>query len=391
MTSLMCGRHSNPNVSGVLRKLPPANAYHVDSRNDSVTVVDYLSEKLPKLGSGLPRLHLASLPTPVTERVVDVPNGSRRILVKHDNLSAETYGGNKVRKLEYLLPAARRHGRKLIATFGAAGSHHALATALYARRAGFGCCCFLSHQAATPDVAAALNLHIRNGTQIVRYGGSYRNRLNTLRKHLWGRDAWVVPMGGSSWLGTIGFVAAGLELANQVDAGEVPCPTRIYVGTGTMGTAAGIALGLALAGKSVEVHAVRVSETWLTNERALSKLCAKTATMMRQIDDRTPADLSSRTNIVLRHEFFGPGYARGTEQTAEAISFAAEKLDLQLETTYTGKAMAALCADLYELPEEASVLYWQTYHARPLEVPADAPLDESALPDEFLRYFPQAA
>jgi hypothetical protein len=92
-------------------------------------------------------------------------------------------------------------------------------------------------------------------------------------------------MGGSSWRGTVGFVAAGLELAEQVAAGEIPRPDRIYVGTGTMGTAVGIALGLAIAEFDTEVHAVRASVTEITNEHLMQNLADKTVMMMRTLDD----------------------------------------------------------------------------------------------------------
>ncbi len=346
-----------------------------------------LEARFPTLGKALPRLELASLPTPVCEHRVSYAARVRRVSVKYDNLTGSLYGGNKVRKLEYIFPRARERQCRRIATFGAVGSNHALATALYARQAGFDCTCFLSHQASTPLVAATLNRHIQNGTELVRYGGSYHSRVQTLRDRLWGRRAWVIPMGGSSWLGTIGFVAAGLELAGQVDAGKIPAPQRLYVGAGTMGTAVGIALGLALAGLDTEVQAVRVSDVSIMNAQALHGLLTKTALMMRRHDHSIPKDLAGRARIRIRDEFFGPGYACGTAATDEAIAFAADAFGLTLETTYTGKAMSALLAD-WRKQEDGRVLYWHTYHSAPLEVPTDAPLDRAALPAEFLRYFP---
>lgn len=349
---------------------------------------DYLQDRFPVLAAQLPRMDLASLPTPVREHQVDVEQSTCNICIKYDNLTGNIYGGNKVRKLEYILPRAASKHRLNVATFGAAGSNHALATALYSRAAGFGCTCFLSHQAKTPLVAATLNMHIRNGTRLVRLGGAYHNRLKTLRENLWGRHAWVIPMGGSSWLGTVGFVAAGLELAAQIDDGEIPAPDRLYVGTGTMGTAVGIGLGLALAGLDTEVQAVRVSDTSITNEKALRILLVKTAAMMRGIDPTVPADIAARTRINIRDNYFGPGYAQGTAATVNAIEFARDAFDLVLEETYTGKAMAALLEDLREPgSENRNVLYWHTYNSVSFDVPDEEPLDQTALPEEFLKYF----
>ncbi len=349
---------------------------------------DYLQARFPVLGEKLLRMHLASLPTPVRELEPDPGAGRRSLSIKYDNLTGSIYGGNKVRKLEYIFPRALAKGCNRIATFGAAGSNHALATALYARRAGFECTAFLSHQAKTALVAATLNMHLRNHTDLVRYGGAYKSRVNTLRENLWGKGAWVIPMGGSSWRGTVGFIAAGLELASQIENKEIPLPDRLYVGSGTMGTAVGLALGLAIAELKTEVHAVRVSDTSIANEKAMGSLLHKTAAMLWRLDSSVPADLAARANLRMRHGFFGPGYAQSTAATDEAIEFAKSQLDVTLEPTYTGKTMAALLDDMRKSGAgEIKFLYWHTYNSVPLDVPTDHPLDEQALPKEFLRYF----
>ncbi len=349
---------------------------------------DYLGERFPVLAERLPRTHLARLPTPVREINVELDSGERKISVKCDDLTGVIYGGNKVRKLEYILPSAREKRCKRVATFGAVGSNSALATALYARQVGFECSCFLMHQAKTAMIPATLNVHIQNGTELIRYGGPYAKRIKTLREHLWGRHAWVVPMGGSSWRGTVGFVAAGLELAAQIAKGEIAKPDRLYVGTGTMGTAVGIALGLAIAELDTDVHAVRASVTDITNEYLMNKLAEKTVTMMRRFDESVPANLAGRMKVRIRHGFFGDGYAQSTPEADAAIAFAKKQLDLRLESTYTGKAMAALLADLRApAAEDLHVLFWNTYYAMPITVPTDRPLDRKLLPEEFLRYF----
>lgn len=349
---------------------------------------DYLKDRLPRLAAHLPRMELASLPTPVRELTTEFASSERRLAIKYDNLTGSIYGGNKLRKLEYLFPRVKQRKCLRVATFGAVGSNHALATALYATQCGFECTCFLAHQVKTREAAATINRHIENGTELVRYGGDYATRIDILRRHLHGRHAWVIPMGGSSWLGNIGFVAAGLELADQVSRGEITAPDRIYVGAGTMGTAVGIALGLAIAGLDTDVHAVRVSDTSIMNRDALHRLLGKTVLMMRRLDDSVPADLASRANIRVRDEFFGPGYAQGTVQTEEAIEFARDAFALNLESTYTGKAMAALLADWRaDAGDKFSALYWHTYNSTPLDVSTDRPLDSAAIPQEFLRYF----
>jgi 1-aminocyclopropane-1-carboxylate deaminase/D-cysteine desulfhydrase-like pyridoxal-dependent ACC family enzyme len=186
---------------------------------------DYLLERFPTLGERLPRMRLASLPTPVREVAATLDSGNRNISVKCDDLTGVIYGGNKLRKLEYIFPRAREKECLRLATFGAVGSNSALATALFARHAGFTCTCFLMHQAKTAQIPVTLNMHIQNGTELIRYGGPYHKRVQTLRDNLWGRKAWVIPMGGSSWRGTVGFVAArdsktGQDLCRHRDHGD---------------------------------------------------------------------------------------------------------------------------------------------------------------------------
>lgn len=349
---------------------------------------DYLAERFPALACRLGKLQLASLPTPVGRREIRLGGTATELLIKYDNLTSPLYGGNKVRKLEYLLRPATRRPIRRFATFGTVGSHHALATALFARHRGFECTCFLAHQRATNAVPATLNMLLRNNAEIVRYGGAYHERLQILRRHLWQRDAWIVPAGGSSWYGTLGFVNAGLELASQIAAGDVPLPDRVYVATGTMGTAAGLALGFAMAELPVAVHAVRVSHDNIASEQALHRLIDKTVSMMHRLDRSVPQDLARRVKIILRHEFFAGGYAHSNDDIEAALHLAREQLDLELEATYTGKALAALLSDAASgAKDSGTLLYWNTVNSVPLNTASDRPPDNTRLPPEFLRYF----
>jgi D-cysteine desulfhydrase len=332
---------------------------------------------------------LADLPTPLEYASLRIAgNRHPRIAIKRDDLSGLAYGGNKVRKLEYLLRRARDRGATRVATFGAVASNHALATTLYAARNGFRCVCFLGHQAKTPQASLALALHLQYGTEVVRFGGPRGQRVATLRHHLGQRDTWVIPAGGSCWLGALGFVNAGLELAAQLAASGATAPDRLYVANGTMATAAGLALGLALAGLDTAVHAIRVTENRFANREGMWRLVRKTAAMMRSLDGTVPADLADGTRLEFRDEFFGGGYAVSTPAADAALAVAREQLGLALETTYTGKALAALLEDARD-PRIAdrNLLFWNTYNSRPLPSVDLAATDLTRLPAEFLRYF----
>lgn len=349
---------------------------------------DYLASAYPKLAGQLPKTCLAELPTAIVARSLSTPTGQRAIAIKRDDLTGRLYGGNKVRKLEYLLRRASDRHAKRVATFGTVASNHALATALYAKSLGFECTCLLSHQSRTANAARVLNMQLQNGSEIVRYGGSYASRVRTLRRFLWHRRAWVIPAGGSNWLGTVGFVNAGLELAAQVLAGQTDLPDRLYVANGTMATAVGLSLGLALARLPTEVQAVRVTESYVCNPEAMRRLTIKTAMILHKLDPSIPADLANRARYCLRDGFLGEGYARTNAATDDAVKIARDELGLALETTYTGKAMAAMLHDLDQAAHaHQSVLFWNTYNSRPLAASSERPKDVSQLPEEFLRYF----
>jgi D-cysteine desulfhydrase len=261
-----------------------------------------------------------------------------------------------------------------------------LATTLHAGRLGLPCICLTSHQPKSPYVARTLRLLLANGAEIVRYGGNYHSRVETMRRHVQGRNAWVIPLGGSSWLGTVGYVNAGLELAAQIENDELTQPDAIYIATGTMGSAAGLALGLALAGLGTTVQAVRVSPEFIMNPGRLDRLMEKTSSMLNRIDPSIPTHLARRANIAVRHEFFGSGYGISNDETDAAVAFAQDQLGLQLETTYTGKALAALLHDIADPKYQGkSLLFWNTYNSSPLPHAGD--VDLSDLPAEFMRYF----
>jgi 1-aminocyclopropane-1-carboxylate deaminase/D-cysteine desulfhydrase-like pyridoxal-dependent ACC family enzyme len=348
---------------------------------------DPISNRFPQLAGRLERIPLAALPTELRNVDFVYEKRPRRIAIKCDNLSSKLYGGNKVRKLEYLLRPKTSKRIERFATFGTVGSNHALATAVYAKSLGYECTCFLAHQRPVPTIKKILRTHVALGTDVVRYGGGYSKRIQTIRDNLWGRHAWVVPAGGSSWLGTVGFVNAGLELAEQLAANESEVPDLLYVASGTLGTAAGLALGLALANLPTEVQAVRVSHTYIANETVLWRLIRKTAAMLKILDPSIPANLASRCRVCMRHSFFADGYAHSNAETDAAIRTAEDDLGLTLEQTYSGKAMAALLRDLRDNDDNVKRLFWNTYNSAPLPEPeSESAFDASALPDEFASY-----
>jgi D-cysteine desulfhydrase len=348
---------------------------------------DFLTTAHPVLANRLKKMALADLPTPVSTVRFDTNAGTRTISIKHDDVSSKQYGGNKIRKLEYIFQRASERRSKRVATFGAVGSNHALATAVMAKECGFDCTCFLVPQKPTPNIPGTLNMHRRIGTELIALGRTV-DRLATFRRYLQGRNCWVIPMGGSSWLGAVGFVNAGLELAHQVASGEVALPDRIYIANGTMGSCTGLALGLALAELPTELQAVRVVDERFASPPGFERLMRKTAMMLHRLDTSIPPDLADRTNIRWRDAFLAGGYAVVDNTTRSAVTLANDALGLKLETTYTGKAMAALLHDLAaENYRGEHFLFWNTYNSRLLPVGGERPSTPDNIPLEFMSYF----
>lgn len=347
---------------------------------------DLLAAAYPGIGKRLPKFAIADLPTPVSAHRLSSGNRTFDVAVKHDEATSLLYGGNKIRKLEYLLRRAHDRGARRVATFGAAGSNHALATAMHAFELGLECTCFLAHQAAAPNVARTLNMHRQLGTEIFRWGHGV-DQVALFRDHLQGRGAWVIPLGGTCWLGAVGFINAGFELAAQVADGLIERPDRVYIACGTTGSAAGLALGMAAAGLESTVHAVQVADNPFASEWKMRKLMRKTQFILKRADASFVAH-GFEERVIWRDEFLAGGYARVDDATTKAVRVAKDELGLSLETTYTGKAMAGMLHDLETNScDGESCLFWNTYNAQSLPVSADRPEDLGNIPADFERYY----
>lgn len=315
----------------------------------------YLGQRFPNVAAKLPRLMLGNYPTPIDR----IGNADSKLWIKRDDMTHTLYGGNKIRKLEYLLAAARGRGSRRVVTFGGVGSNHALATALHARQHGLDCQCWLMPQRMTTSVAGTLQRHQINASDLFVSPGRRTTRVDAMR-HL--RDSndgqlSVVPLGGTSPLGGIGYVNAAFELAAQWR--HAP-PEKIFVAAGTMGTAAGLAVGLHLLDWPTEVVAVRVTAPSQCNDAALKKLARKILHRLHICDSRI--DIDGTPRVSLRTEYLGDDYADPTSASRQAVDHAQREWGLPLETTYTGKAMACLLDELGEKHADQHWVFWHTYN-----------------------------
>ena len=302
----------------------------------------WLHHRFPDLTETLPHLVLSERPTPVRE----LPGLG--IWVKEDGrFGAGGWGGNKVRKLEWLIPDAKRRGRRSILTFGGLGTNWGLATALYSREHGLATALALVDQPIDDHVRAQLARLEASGAHIHRT----HTKARTVAMLPWllarnargGRPPYLLPAGGSSAMGALGYVEAALEIAAQVEDGSLPEPAHLVVPVGTGGTAAGLALGFQLAGLPSRVVGVVVNDQLRLGPPVFARLAQRTAKLLQDRGAQL-GDLQLEPEMLdLTREQIGAGYGHPTEAAARAAGLAAKE-QLPLDPVYTAKAMAGLLA-----------------------------------------------
>jgi D-cysteine desulfhydrase len=317
-----------------------------------------LFRRWPQLRARIPHLSLGQFPTPVEQ--VTLPDG-RSVQIKRDDQCAHTYAGNKLRKLEFLLADARARGARRLVTAGATGSHHAFATAYHGREQGFAVTLVLFPQTRTEHVREMLLLDAAVGAEL-----RWATRMELIPFALWraraahrAENAMIIAPGGSSAVGTLGYVSAAFELVRQIEHGGVERPTSVHVAMGTMGTAAGLALGFAAAGMNIPVFATRITSRVVTNERMLSSLMRSTVALLRRSGAPAPDAEEAMRLITVRHDQLGEGYGHATT-AGDAATRLFDACDLHLDATYTAKAAAAL---LSTARADERPLFWHTLSA----------------------------
>jgi L-cysteate sulfo-lyase len=303
-----------------------------------------------------PRLSLATLPTPLHElpRLRDALGGSSRcprILVKRDDLTGLAGGGNKARKLEFLVGDAVRSGTTVLVTTGGVQSNHARMTAAAARIAGMRASLVLTATVPDPEVQGNLLLDrvfdaeihlIPAGDPTLSVGPNeaavVAEVVDTLESR--GERPYVIPLGGSSPVGALGYVAGTLELVRELEAaGERP--SRLYVAAGSRGTAAGLVLGARLAGAPYRVHGVAVSGGDPERTERAAEVARDAAALLGVQREVSPDD------FLTDHAQIGPGYGLSTPACLDAIRLVARTEGILLDPVYTAKAMAGLIADIH--------------------------------------------
>jgi D-cysteine desulfhydrase len=345
----------------------------------------------PRLQAVVPWVSLGEWPTPVERmRKLEEAHGIPAFYVKRDDLSSQAYGGNKVRKLEFVLAEVARKARGGVMTMGAAGSNHVLATAIHGKRLGLSTTALLFDQPCADYVRRNLLMDYHSGVRMVWARSIPLIPLAYVKARIAARARgerlyWLGP-GGSSPLGCLGYVNAGLELAQQVEEGLLPEPDYVVTAMGTHGTAAGLWLGLRLSGLRSRLVGVAVVETAYCNPIRWARLVNKAASSLNRMDPGMRAPKARPSDLVYISSELGKGYAHLTPADVKAVREARELEGLLLEGTYTGKALAAALEMGKEMGRNESVLFIDTYNSADLS-PQIAGIDYLLLPRPFHRFF----
>lgn len=300
-----------------------------------------------------PRLAFLARPTPIEpleglERHLGASLNGVRLYVKRDDVAGIGMGGNKLRKLEFLLGAARAEGADTVITVGALQSNHARLTAAAAARAGFACELFLTRSVprTDPDYAGNGNRLLDDlfGARVHKLPGDANSlaaaeaRAEALRAE--GRGVYVFPSGGSSPVGCLGYAACAAEIVEQSRALGLDV-AQVVTANGSAGTHAGLVAGLAAMGRDpalAKSYAVLATEEFSKAE-TLEKA---NATLALLGSDRS----LSEDDIRIDGSHRGPGYGIPTEGMFEAVRLMARKQGMLLDPVYSGKAFAGLLHDV---------------------------------------------
>ncbi|PQO23265.1 D-cysteine desulfhydrase [Rhodobacteraceae bacterium WD3A24] len=291
-----------------------------------------------------PRIFLAHLPTPL-ERMdrLSAELGGPEIWIKRDDCTGLSTGGNKTRKLEFLMAEAQAEGADMVITQGATQSNHARQTAAFAARLGLGCHILLEDRTGSNDANYNTNGnvlldHLHGATTEKRPGGADMNAemegvADRFRKE--GRKPYVIPGGGSNPIGALGYVNAAFELIGQANDRGLALD-HIVTATGSAGTQAGLATGLKAISAQVPLLGVGVRAPKDKQEENVFNLAKATAEKLGA------PGVVERGDVVANCDYVGEGYGIPTDSGMEAIAMFAELEGILLDPVYSAKGAAGL-------------------------------------------------
>ncbi|MCH7912417.1 MAG: D-cysteine desulfhydrase family protein [Deltaproteobacteria bacterium] len=309
----------------------------------------------------LPRIELAQLPTPLQElpRLGQLLGGPK-LLVKRDDQTGLALGGNKTRKLEFLIADALKKGADTVITTGAPQSNHCRQTAAAAAQVGMGCELVLGgNEPEVPngnvllDLFCGANLHWTTRERRNAKMDEVARQLLSL-KH----NPYIIPVGGSNGLGALGYVQAMIELNDQLSKGRIKVDTIVFA-TSSGGTQAGMVVGARISGFEGKILGISIDQRSSQEPSYQSELAAIANEAAKLIDSRYEF---TEDDFTVNYDYLGLGYGVVGNLERESIRLTACTEGLLLDPVYSGRAMGGL-VDLIKkgfFSLKDTVLYWHT-------------------------------
>ncbi|GAA5134544.1 D-cysteine desulfhydrase [Thalassotalea piscium] len=313
--------------------------------------------------NSIPRVIISHSPTPLEPMPRLSSLFNHNLYVKRDDCTGLAGGGNKTRKLEYLVAAALANKADTLVTVGGMQSNHARQTAAAAAKFGLNCKLILEDVHGTPksdfyhngnmllDKLLGASIHRLSDEQNCT---EYAHNLMTKLQNN-GKKPYFIPMGGSNPLGSLGYVHCAQEIVNQIKEQAITID-QIVLATGSAGTQAGLLAGLIKAGVDIPVLGICVSRSGNEQVKLVSELLAQTLTLM----GLDPYLAEGR--VVANGHYYGEGYGIATEEMIEAVRLCAQHEGLILDPVYTGKGMSGmidLCRKGY-FSDKPNILFLHT-------------------------------
>jgi len=308
-----------------------------------------------------PRVRLASLPTPLEEmpRLTEILGGPR-LLIKRDDLTGLALGGNKARKLEFLLGEARASGADVVVTTGALQSNHARITAAAARKLGMRAVLVLSGEEPAEyqgnlllDIIFGAEVRVIQSEEEYVLLATMEDVARELSRE--GHRPYLIPTGGSTALGVCAYIEAAMELLLQANGMGVAVDAIVHA-TSSGGTQAGLFVGMKLAQARVQLVGISAGPPREVVERRVTALVDDVSRLLR-LDLRGHPD-----DLIVLDGYVGEGYGIPSPECLEAIRLVARTEGILLDPVYTGKAMAGLIDWIRQGHFEPSqtVVFWHT-------------------------------
>lgn len=355
----------------------------------------------PELAKHIPYIRLTNLPTPLEQlSKLGVHLGHDDLYIKRDDMAGKLgedgrpreMGGNKLRKIEFLLADALCRGYKSVLTFGAAGSNHVLTTAVYAHALGLDCYALMRPQESSAIVRRNLLMDAAYGCTLRLFESRDAMVAGIApfmheHKDRYGAYPYVISTGGTQPEGDIGFVNAAFELKEQIEQGAMRAPDYIFITHGSGGSYIGLELGLRAAGLRSKIIGVADEDKGDAAYEKTLRLFHKTNALLSAADPSFPTFSFDRSDLAISLDYVGAGYGKATPQALEAIRLLREYEGIELEQTYTAKTFSALI-EWIEQGKLAgkTVLFWDTFCGFDFSH-ITAKVSPDDLPHEFQPYF----